>query len=261
MINDDLGDRMKLYEGLSNPTVLPRVPFLARLDGRTFHSVTKYCERPFSEPFHALMTAVTIHLVTESCATVGYTQSDEITLAWIENPFFGGNIQKMCSTLAAMATERFNRHPQDLASGISFTRHPTFDCRAWVVPSLAEAANVFVWRQIDATRNSVQMAAHANFSHKSLDGLDSKQLQEKLFAEKQINWSEYPAWAKRGTFVRYAKTRKPFTAAEIESLPPMHDARRNPDLVVERRVLQRADLDLRALPDRIERLFTDAAPA
>lgn len=269
---DEFGDRMKVYEGLTNPSMLPRVPVCARLDGRTFHAFTKYAERPFSRTFHEMMAAVTEHLVVESAAAVGYTQSDEITLCWVEHPFFEGNVHKMVSTLAAMASVHLHSLSfvttgetmgdlvtwrREVESGLRWSQSPTFDCRVWALPSLVEAANVFLWRQQDASRNSVQMAARHHLGHAKCDSLNTKELQEALFHEHAINWNDYPAWAKRGLFVKHAKTRRAFSAEEIEALPPKHDARRDPSLVVERRVLRRLDLDLRTIEDRPKALFLE----
>jgi tRNA(His) 5'-end guanylyltransferase len=78
---DDFGDRMKAYEALANPPLLSPLPVCARLDGRGFHAFTKHAERPFSASFHRRMVDLTRFLVVESCADVGYTQSDEISLA------------------------------------------------------------------------------------------------------------------------------------------------------------------------------------
>ena len=271
---DDFGDRMKGYEALGNPQLLPGLPACARLDGRGFHSFTRHAARPFSEAFHRMMVDVTRHLVVESCATVGYTQSDEISLAWTDHPFFEGNPHKMCSTLAAMASVHLNAMSyatesagtigdlvtrREVKSGLRWSQAPTFDCRAWVVPSLVEAANVFLWRQQDASRNSVQMAARHHFSHKACDNLNGKELQEKLYAEAGVNWNDYPTAFKRGTFVKHARTTRAFTAKELDALPPKHDARRDPGLVVERRVLVECDIDLRGACDRPTALFGDSA--
>src|SRR5437762_3424111 len=99
--NDALGDRMKLYEGAEvDRRLMPLLPALARLDGRSFHNFTKHAKRPFSEVTHQLMVTVTRHLVEETGAAIGYTQSDEIQLAWYSSEmksqiFFDGRIQKM----------------------------------------------------------------------------------------------------------------------------------------------------------------------
>jgi hypothetical protein len=144
--DDPLGDRMKEYEmAEAGRRALPGLPTLARLDGKAFHTFTKGLERPYDGRLHALMDATTRHLVKESGALVGYTQSDEISLLFYAatpraEPFLGGRFQKLTSILAAMATAFFNRQ---LAQALpeKAERLPIFDCRAWVVPSLEEAAN------------------------------------------------------------------------------------------------------------------------
>ncbi|MCP3779136.1 hypothetical protein [Paenibacillus sp. MZ03-122A] len=61
-----------------------------------------------------------------------------------------------------------------------------------------EVTNYFLWRQQDATKNSISMVAQAHFRHSELEGLNGKQLQDKLFVEKGLNWNELPVWQKRG---------------------------------------------------------------
>jgi tRNA(His) 5'-end guanylyltransferase len=79
---------------------------------------------------------------------------------------------------------------------------PLFDSRAFTIPSQVEVANYFIWRQRDCVRNSVSMAAQANFSHKRLQGLNGDQMQELLWSEKGVNWNDYPDGAKRGRICR-----------------------------------------------------------
>lgn len=265
-MRDDLGDRMKLYEGQeSGRRFMPKLPILARLDGRSFHSFCKGLDRPFDERFKDLMVHATKYLVEETNALVGYRQSDEITLCWYSDDiksqvFFDGRIQKMTSILAAMATARFNRL---LSEYLPDKAHlmPTFDCRVWQVPTLEEAANVFVWREQDAVRNSIQMVGQANFSHKQLQGKGCNEIQEMLFQEKGINWSNYPAWARRGTYVRKIRVARPFSAAEIDKLPAKHEARTNPDLKVERWVWDDREMPKIVLvTNRVETLFRGEDP-
>jgi tRNA(His) 5'-end guanylyltransferase len=269
---DDFGDRMKAYERRESLSLMPRVPAMARLDGRAFHAFTKHCKRPFSLLLHRMMVAVTTHLVVHSCADVGYTQSDEITLCWLGQPFFDGHVQKMVSSLAAMASvhlQTFAWAPEggptmgdvvlkrETVSGLAWNKSPTFDCRVWSVPDRVEAANVFLWRQMDASRNSVQMAARHYLGHAACDKLNGKELQEELYRVHGINWSDYDPWCKRGTFVRHGKTLRAFTSEEIAALPERHHARNDPSLVVERRVLVEGDIDLRSYDDRVTVLFED----
>ncbi|MDY8021941.1 hypothetical protein UYY96_04995 [Paenibacillus polymyxa] len=61
-----------------------------------------------------------------------------------------------------------------------------------------EVTNYFLWRQQDATKNSISMVAQAHFRHTEIEGLNGSQLQDKLFVEKGLNWNDLPVWQKRG---------------------------------------------------------------
>jgi len=236
--NTAIGDRMKFYERqAAGQRLMPLVPVLARLDGRAFHTFCKGLVKPYDENFHKLMVETSKFLVEETNALVAYTQSDEITLLWYsedfkQQVFFDGRVQKMVSVLAGLATAQFNRLlPEYLSQKASML--PVFDCRVWTVPNKAEAANVFLWREQDATRNSVQLAGQAVYEHEELHERNQSDIQEMLHT-KGINWNDYPDWAKRGSWIRREKVTRPFTTEDIESLPEKHQARTNPDLQVER---------------------------
>lgn len=238
MTQDPLGDRMKMYESAeAGRKLMPLLPTLARIDGRTFSKFTKGMARPYDLRLTQLMIDTTAYLVKETSAVCGYTQSDEITLCWLQPSlqseiFFAGKIQKMVSQLAALATARFN---QGLLSeewtDKERNKLPTFDARVWNVPNLAEAMNAFLWREFDATKNSITMAASCFYSHKALQGKNGSEKQEMLF-QKGVNWNDYPVHFKRGTYVRRMKTERAFTTEELDKLPQEHEARRNPELKV-----------------------------
>lgn len=99
-MNDDLGDRMKVYEmAEAGRKFMPLLPIVARLDGKGFSSFTKGLLRPYDERLSNLMVDCTKYLVSETNACCGYTQSDEITLAWYapdykSEIYFAGRISK-----------------------------------------------------------------------------------------------------------------------------------------------------------------------
>lgn len=264
-MRDDLGDRMKMYENAeAGRRLMPLLPVLARIDGRAFHSFTRGMYRPFDAMFMACMVDTTFALVRETGACMGYTQSDEITLAWHSQStqsqiWFDGRVAKMTSQLAAQATLHFYRlvlaRMPDYAK-----RLPTFDARVWNVPNRTEGANVFLWREWDATKNSISMAAAAFYSHKQLEGKNGNQKLDML-QERGVNWNEYPAPIKRGSYVQRRTVSRPFTADEIDSLPPKHAARANHGLVVERSTVTMVDLPrLASLTNREEVIFAGADP-
>ena len=235
MSNDALGDRIKAYEKDWENRLMPFVPAIARFDGKAFHTFTRGLNRPYDERLSDLMVQATRYMVRTNGACIGYTQSDEITLIWlVDDPksemFFGGRMQKMVSVLPAQLSVYFNSLLPDMLPEKAGT-FPVFDCRVFSVPTRTEAANVLVWRELDATRNSISMAAQSVYSHKQLMNKSCDVMQEMLF-QKGINWNDYPAFFKRGTYIQKKKAERPFTTDELDKLPEKHEARTNPHLRV-----------------------------
>ena len=219
----NLGQRMKQYEYVSRTYLPQRLPIIIRVDGKCMKNFT----RGFKKPFDAILSSSMINTAKylleniEGCV-FAYTQSDEISLLLKNdqtnetNAWFDNNLSKIISLSASMATLYFNRkfneaiaeYLEDFGEDSkiktyikSVEKGAMFDSRAFVIPE-SEIVNYFIWRQQDATRNSIQMVAQANFSHKELQKLDCDQLQEKLFQEKGINWGEdIPTKYKRGVAI------------------------------------------------------------
>ena len=262
---DNFGDRMKMYEQIeAGRMCLPLLPVLARLDGKCFHNFTKYLERPFDKRFSDLMIDTTKQLVDESNARLGYSQSDEINLVFYSDNikseiFFNGKIQKMVSVLSSMATAYFNKKMLDYLPDNA--KHiALFDCRIWTVPNLVEAANAILWREMDATKNSISMAAQSVYSSKQLHGKSGSEQQEMLFV-KGINWNDYPSFFKRGTFIQRKTRNMKFTPEEIDKLPLKHEARTNPELEVERSIVEIIDMPpFNQVINRVEVIFDGEFP-
>lgn len=252
---DSLGNRMKFYERLvSDQRLMPLVPVCCRIDG-----FCKGLKRPFDERLSNLMAETTKHLVTQSGAKLGYTQSDEISLIWYSEDwksqiYFDGRVHKMTTSLASMASVFFNLQlPNFLPEKVG--KMPTFDARVFVVPTLEEAANYILWREQDATKNSISMAAQSQFSHKALQHKNGSEMQEMLF-QNGTNWNNYPNFFKRGTYFKKSLVKIPFTVDEIEKLPANHAARKNPNLIVERQVISKLDIPpLGTISNRVGVLF------
>lgn len=214
--NDSLGDRMKRYENVPKNYLMRRTPAIIRLDGKAFHTFTRGMEKPFDNILMNAMQLTMKHLCenVQGCV-LGYTQSDEITLVLTDyatvttDAWFGYNVQKMTSIAASIATLAFNDlffriiTNADDVSGEKFFKYKNkvntalFDARAFSVPK-DEVANCLIWRQQDATRNSIEAVGQANFSQKQLHGKSCNEIQDMLFTEKGINWNDLPTDCKRG---------------------------------------------------------------
>lgn len=242
----NLGDRIKLYESQTTAnSLIPLLPICCRIDGRSFSNFTKGLERPYDERLSNLMIDTTIFLLKETNANCGYVQSDEISLIWyVDNiessTFFDGKLFKMSSILPSIATSFFVKNLEKYLPEKS-NKFPTFDCRVFNVPTLEEAANYILWRELDATKNSISMAAQNYYSHKDLMSKNSSEKQELLF-QKGINWNDYPSFFKRGTYIQRKRVMSKFSKEELEKLPPKHNARLNPELEIERWVIQKIEL-------------------
>lgn len=265
-MKDNLGDRMKAFESQeADKHLLPFLPTLARLDGKGFSKFTKGLARPYDERLSKLMIETTRYLVAETNAVCGFVQSDEITLAWHTPPrsenlvYFNGRIQKMTSLLAAECSVKFNQLlPSCIPEKIG--NKAIFDCRVWVVPTLEEGVNVFYWRELDATKNSISMAANSYYSHKELV---KKTGPEKivLLQQKGVTWEDYPNFFKRGTYVQRKTITRKFNLQEIANLPVKHEARTNPDLVVTRNDVMVVDLPpLSKISNRVDVIFHGGEP-
>lgn len=201
MIFDALGNRMKGYEQASRCVLPLRMPVVIRVDGKCFHSYTRGLARPFDKNLVRVMNSAALELCLElQGARLAYVQSDEIsvllhnysrleTSAWFDN-----QIQKMVSVAASVAAARVTVDSFALFDGDYKMAH--FDARAFVLPE-AEVTNYFLWRQNDASRNSIQMLAQSLYSHRELHGKSQADLHEMCF-RKGRNWNDLPTSLRRG---------------------------------------------------------------
>jgi tRNA(His) 5'-end guanylyltransferase len=207
-IKDALGDKLKEYEMVeAGRRCMKGLPIVARLDGRAFSSFTKGLARPYDIRMSAAMVETTKYLVATTGALIGYCQSDEISLLYfveadgVEDYAFSGRFQKLTSILASTASVMFY---SEVIKNIpeKADKLPVFDCRIMQLPTKEIAAECFKWRELDATKNAVSMAAHSMIPHKELEGLKGWQKQELMFSRFGVNFNDYPVFFKRGTYVR-----------------------------------------------------------
>lgn len=220
-MKDDLGDRMKIHEYVYRVYLPKKQYYVLRLDMRCGHSYTKGLDRPFDEGLISDMQETMKYLCEEiQGALFGYTQSDEITIVFSDlqseaaDIWFGGNIQKIVSVAASLATSRFNElriHRDRVLRQKLLDENPfieldstplklaQFDARVFSVSQRHEVLNNLYWRQKDASKNSIQMLARSLFSHKECQGLNGSQLQDKMMLEKEVNWNDIETTKKRGS--------------------------------------------------------------
>jgi len=197
MSNDGLsiGNRMKRYEAVSAWVMPNRIPVILRIDGRAFHTITRRrFGKAWSQEFVEQMTetAQTVFKDIQGC-NLAYSQSDEISFLLTDyktistDAWFAYDARKMISISASLASAVFSR---------LYGKNVCFDSRVFSVPQ-DEVCNYFIWRQVDATRNAIQMAGREYYSHKEMQNKSCNEIQEMLF-QKGINFNDYPVQRKRG---------------------------------------------------------------
>lgn len=234
-VHDDLGTRMKEYEKRNQYYLQKRTPVAIRVDGRSFHTFTKGFKRPFDDILMKSMQETAKYMCENmGNAKLAYIQSDEITIILTDydtletDCWFNYRTDKLCSISASMATMAFNKYfAENVANEIleyktsmmpqcveiqqeikeyhdtlraAVNKGAMFDARCFNIPK-EEVTNLIYWRQLDATRNSIQMVGQANFSHKELQNKSCNDIQDMLHEQKGINWNDFPVDCKRGAAV------------------------------------------------------------
>lgn len=262
---DNLGDWCKwLEKNFSNEIMIPLLPVIIRLDGNNFSSWTKGLEEPYDGNFRDLMVDTTTHLVKRTNAVIGYTQSDEITLILYSDSikssiYNDGKKQKILSKLTSTCSNYFNKkRPEYLPN---HNKVADFDCRIYQTPTLDDACKQLLWRENDATRNSISTLGRYYFSHESLKNLNSNQIQNLLMTQKSINWNDFESRFKRGVYVQKRTVCRKFTPEEISKLPEKHNARKNPDYEIERSEIVVLDMPIfSTVKNKVDVVFNGFEP-
>ena len=255
-LRDGLGDRMKeFYENRVKTKLIRRMPVIIRLDGRSFHVFTRGFAKPFDKRMIEAMQETTLELCKNIQGCVfGYTQSDEITLILVDyndidvSAWYDYETQKICSVAASMATLYFNRifhnkirefvnnhykviidketYGEELSNSVnellraynnSIELGAMFDARCFNVP-ISDVCNAILWRQQDASRNSINALGQKWFKHKELDGKNTSQVQDMLMEKYGINWNNLSTVEKRGTAIIKDENGKWFIDEEMPIL-------------------------------------------
>jgi len=234
-MKDVIGDRMKeSYENITK-IFLPKKCFtIIRIDGKAFHTLTKRMRftKPFDTDFRYMMNETTKFLCENiQGAIFGYTQSDEISIILQDfknketSAWFNGNIQKIASVSASLATAKFNdllkdyisRYEerlkevtskdwltqealQDIVQNIPLFQLAFFDSRCFTISKAYEVQNYLLWRQKDCIRNSILSLAQSVLGKKSISNKNCSELKNILIQEKNIDWEDLESGLKYGSF-------------------------------------------------------------
>jgi tRNA(His) 5'-end guanylyltransferase len=190
------------------------MPLIIRLDGCHFHTLLRKAQKPYDPVVMQCM----IEAATEVLKTIGgtarfaYIQSDEVSIAinsyqeLNSEPWFANNLQKITTVAASTMSVAFSK---------AFGKDAVFDARAFILPE-AEINNYFLWRQLDAARNSIQQYGRFFVSSKEMHGKSNKEVQEMMFSKHDFNWNNAPVWTKRGVVIPFEESDYTYSVAKNE---------------------------------------------
>jgi len=223
--DDSLGDRMKAFEAAeTSRAAAPGEAVIVRIDGAGFSGFTSRLEKPFDARLHRAMVEATRKVVEDFKCRIGYTQSDEATFVLWEpegDLLFGGRHQKIATRFATKFATAFLLQALRLFPEAVDRQVPEFDGRSHSVPMPEYAASNVFWRETDARKNAVSMAARAQFSHRMLDGKSTQQMKA-MMAEHGYDFPSQPEGFRRGTFLRRIIETRPLTPEERAKIPEGH---------------------------------------
>lgn len=262
---DDVGDRCKEAERrmLAVAAISNEDSFIIRVDGRAFHTFTRGLHKPYDEDFHKCMKQAASTVLTQLKAQFAYVQSDEISYVFtakgtdgFTHPF-NGRKDKLLTVVASLTSVAFMKalDANIFLAGTS-DRLPHFDARLVDVfgdeSTIEDILHSVMWRENDAMRNSIAMAAQSMFSHKELQGANvAKQVE--MMATKDVIWGALPARQRRGTYLKMVTEERVLTEEERARIP--EDVRPDEGTTFKRSTIKEFFFEDWACPPRIEALW------
>ena len=145
MGKEAIGIRMKEdYEKRTQTHLMRRSYTMIRLDGKAFHTYTRGFKRPYDLGLMRIMDLTAITLCEKiQGAKLAYVQSDEISILLTDfetmktDAWFDGNVQKITSISASIATAAFNNGmylDEEILADMSKVAY--FDSRVFQLPNL-----------------------------------------------------------------------------------------------------------------------------
>ncbi len=204
-------DRISSYEEVANYKLLPKLPIIIQINGRSFSKITSLLDKPYCEKFADCISATMLKLCLEiEGAVFAYQFNDEIIVIARNDqstetiPWFDNKIQKIVSVCSSIAVLNFS----SLANSIELNLmgDPIFTCNAYTAPSILEAAHVLVSKQHQNLQSSVQSACFyellkkhdKNTIKEMLSGMSIDDKIGLLFQECDVDFNNYPMAFKRG---------------------------------------------------------------
>lgn len=207
-----LKDRINSYQELSDYKLLPRVPLIIYINGRSFSKATELLDKPHCNKLSECLLSTTLRLCNEvDGAIFAYQFNDEIILI-VRNdqntdtaPWHDNKLQSICSATSSIATLHFNNCAK--AIELNLVGEPIFRSHVFVVPNILEAINTLIYKQQQNFYSSMQFACFYELLKKydkhhikeMLNGLSVDEKNDILYQECEIDFNSYHSSFRRGS--------------------------------------------------------------
>ena len=160
-------DRINKYQDCSQYTLLPKIPVIIKVQCRNFEKLSKAYDKPFSDDLNNSFASVLYKLCLEVEGVVfGYNYADNIILICRNDqsedtvPWYGNNIQKICSTVSSITTLQFYKSliASDNGFDVFEDLDVIFSTTIYNVPNCNEAFNVLTLSQYENLKLSTYNA-------------------------------------------------------------------------------------------------------
>ena len=159
-----LKERMDEYEIGSGLKLIKKLPIVIVINGRSFQKLTSLFEKPFSQIFSEIMSAVIIRLAAEVDGNqLIYSFDDEIIIVCRNDQsnqteqWYDGDIQKIVSTVSSIATIEFNKLSE--MGEVKLVGDCIFSAKTFILPNITEVINYLVSAQQKAFQTAVSSAS------------------------------------------------------------------------------------------------------
>lgn len=212
-----LQQRQLLYENSYSQNIIPKIPVIIKIDGRSFSRSTKHVQKPFCKKTSVMLNNTMINLAKKIDGTLcAYQYSDKIILvlrndrSLDETPWFGNDVQSICSATASMSTYEFLNQLWDLEEPPSLEGDLSFKVNVFGVPNIKEAINYLIYRQHRCFKYSVGEAVKAalfpRYGKETNVFLEDKNLDERkeILKDSGFDFESLPSAFRNGTIAYLA---------------------------------------------------------
>jgi tRNA(His) guanylyltransferase len=224
-----LKDRVLGYQSITDYKLLAKLPVIITINGRSFGKLTSLLEKPFDTKLAECLCAALVMVSQEiDGAFFGYAHNDKMVIVARNDlnndtmPFCKGDIQRIASVVASVATLRFVEYAA--TQNLNLMGDPIFYASVFAAPNIIEAINALIFEQQQAIQSSIYFACVYELLKKDFDRNDIQHLlTDTTFDDKiallkqecQVDFNEYPALFRRGAAVYRAPKLIEYEGREI----------------------------------------------